>query len=172
MATSLVPGLCLHEAHNFPQKFPPTWWEIPLKSFLHFIQDDVWVWVANCFCTHKRVGVYFPHRFATWDINTKITLSWVHKQFVMALHTLFYFLHNMMIPKMMKDHFYISTSYLTCSVYILVMTSQLILQCWWWHHNWLGNGHNMTHTWKDITCKILILYTAIFTASHVWVSLS
>ena len=34
-------------------------------------------------------GVYFPHCFATWEINTNITLSWVHKQFATRVHTSF-----------------------------------------------------------------------------------
>ena len=35
-------------------------------------------------------GVYFPRWCATWEINTKITLSWAHKQFAARVHTLFY----------------------------------------------------------------------------------
>ena len=34
-------------------------------------------------------GVYFPCCCATREINTKITLSWVHKQFATRVHTLF-----------------------------------------------------------------------------------
>ena len=33
-------------------------------------------------------GVYFPHCFATQEINTKITLLWAHKQFTTPTHTL------------------------------------------------------------------------------------
>ena len=35
-------------------------------------------------------GVYFPRCCATREINTKITLSWAHKQFVTRVHILFY----------------------------------------------------------------------------------
>ena len=35
-------------------------------------------------------GVYFPRCCATQEINTKITLSWAHKQFATRVHTLFY----------------------------------------------------------------------------------
>ena len=34
-------------------------------------------------------GVYFPSCCATREINTKITLSWAHKQFATRVHTLF-----------------------------------------------------------------------------------
>ena len=34
-------------------------------------------------------GVYFPRCFATREINTKITLSWLLNQFVTRVHTLF-----------------------------------------------------------------------------------
>ena len=32
-------------------------------------------------------GVYFPRCCANWEINTKITLSWAHKQFSTRVHT-------------------------------------------------------------------------------------
>ena len=35
-------------------------------------------------------GVYFLRCCATREINTKITLSWTHKQFATRVHTLFY----------------------------------------------------------------------------------
>ena len=34
--------------------------------------------------------VYFPRCWATREINTKITISWAHKQFATRVHTLFY----------------------------------------------------------------------------------
>ena len=43
--------------------------------------------MTNCLCTHEcYFGVYFPSCF--WEIKTKITLSWVHKQFVTEVYTL------------------------------------------------------------------------------------
>ena len=40
----------------------------------------------------------FPELRTAMEINTKIILDWVHKQFVTRVHTLFYFLHNIMDP--------------------------------------------------------------------------
>ena len=52
------------------------------------------------------------------------------------MHTLFYFLHNMMSPQMTKIGFpHIDT--------------QLIVLCWWWCHNWLGICD--AHMWKVIS---------------------
>ena len=39
------------------------------------------------------LGVYFPCCCATWEINTKIALLWVHKHFTPEVHTLFYITH-------------------------------------------------------------------------------
>ena len=38
-------------------------------------------------------GVYFP-RCETWKINTKLTLSWAHKQFATLVHSLWYTLYH------------------------------------------------------------------------------
>ena len=62
--------------------------------------NNVCTLVTNCLCTHSSVnlvfislecyfGVYFPRCCATREINTKITLSWAHKQFATRVHTLF-----------------------------------------------------------------------------------
>ena len=37
-------------------------------------------------------GAYFPSCTAMMEINTKITLKWANKQFIMKVHRLFYFL--------------------------------------------------------------------------------
>ena len=44
-------------------------------------------------------GVYFPRCFATREINTKITLSWVLNQFVSGVHTLFS-INSPMFPRL------------------------------------------------------------------------
>ena len=50
-----------------------------------YSRDELFQCSLECyFC------VYFSRCFATWEINTKITLSWVLKQFVTRVHTLFY----------------------------------------------------------------------------------
>ena len=81
-------------------------------------------------------GVYFPQS------NTKITLEWAHQQFIMTVHTLFYFLHDMSTYMMIKKDDFRAP---TWSVYILVRASQLIVQCWWWRQNCRA------HTWKVIS---------------------
>ena len=42
----------------------------------------------------------FPELEATREINTKITLEWAQKRFVMRVHTLFNFLHDITNPSM------------------------------------------------------------------------
>ena len=42
--------------------------------------------------------VYFPSCEATREINTKIILEWAQEQFFTRVHTLFYFLHDIMKP--------------------------------------------------------------------------
>ena len=51
-------------------------WSKVIMPLLSVIEDNVCTRVANCLCTHK------------------ITLEWVHRQFAMAAHTLFYSLHD------------------------------------------------------------------------------
>ena len=81
-------------------------------------------------------GVYFPSCAATREINTKITLEWVHKQFVTRVHTLFYFLHNMTNPWMTLKR---GSSHI-----IPVMCLTRFTLCWW-RHNRLA----MTSQWPD-----------------------
>ena len=97
-------------------------------------------------CVHHFV-VYFLSCDATRKINTKITLKWAHKQFVTAVHTLFYFLHNIrnpyMVIKKISSHInsmphmlcWHSVDDITIVCAMLVMMSELIVQ----HMLWLGN---------------------------------
>ena len=48
-----------------------------------------WLLPLECY-----FGVYFPRCCATREINTKITLSWVHKQFATRVHTLISIYHH------------------------------------------------------------------------------
>ena len=63
----------------------------------------------------------FPICEVMREINTKITLGWAHKEFATAVHTLFYFLHNItnahMTIKIRSSH---TGSWLTSSVYVLL----------------------------------------------------
>ena len=47
--------------------------------------DELFMRSIECY-----FGVYFPRCCATREINTKITPSWAHRQFVTRVHTLFY----------------------------------------------------------------------------------
>ena len=47
--------------------------------------DELFMRPLECY-----FGVYFPRCCATREINTKITLSWAHKQFATRVHTFFY----------------------------------------------------------------------------------
>ena len=92
-------------------------------------------------------GVYFPSCKAMREINTKITLEWVHKQFIMRVVTSFHFLHMMNDDE--NDNLHTLTLWFTHSVYIQLMTSQSIandvtkcfVQC---------NNCDM-HMWKEIS---------------------
>ena len=109
-------------------------------------------------------GVYFLSCEATREINTKITLEWVQKQFVRRVHTLFYFLHDITNPYMM-----IKMTILTDRPRV----SLAMFSFWWWCHNQLL----MMSQWPDncdtITSIVIfksfisILFTAIFTAGRV-----
>ena len=46
-------------------------------------------WWTVSVLTQVFFGIYFPHCFATWEINTKITLLWALKQFITRVDTLF-----------------------------------------------------------------------------------
>ena len=49
-----------------------------------YSRDELFLHSLECY-----FGVYFPRCFTTWEINTKITLSWALKQFITRVHTLF-----------------------------------------------------------------------------------
>ena len=55
--------------------------------------NNVCTLVTNCFCAHSSAVLVFISLVAlqlpTWEINTKITLSWALKQFATRVQTLF-----------------------------------------------------------------------------------
>ena len=57
-----------------------------------YIENNVCNQVTNCFSAHERVIFVF----ISWVMKT--TLKWAQKQFVIRVHTLFYFLHNITNP--------------------------------------------------------------------------
>ena len=78
-----------------------TLWHIPLRiQDSECIGDTVRFRVAKYSCTNERVifSVYYPNCEARRKIFPNIALEWVHKQFLTTVHTLFYCLHDMMIP--------------------------------------------------------------------------
>ena len=99
-------------------------------------------------------SVYFRSCEATGAINNNVTLEWAHKQLVTRLHTLFYFLHDIIWDYYSSlkyneskdddknDDLHTSTPCLTRLVYILPVTSQpiaddvtMIKQLWRNHVN-------------------------------------
>ena len=68
--------------------------------------------------------------------NTKITLEWVHKQFVTRAHTLFYFLHDITNPYMTLKRW---------SSHIIPVPCLARFTFCWWRHNRLA----MTSQWPD-----------------------
>ena len=98
-------------------------------------------------------GGYFGANFrscdATREINTKITLEWTQKQFVMWVHAFILFLtqNNKSINDDKNDDLYTSSLCLTRSIFILLMTSQSIAedvtrtkQLWHDHMNSISNS--------------------------------
>ena len=53
----------------------------------------------NCMCWQQCFGIYFPISKAMSVINSTMTPLWVHKQFTLTMHTLFYFVQNIMCHK-------------------------------------------------------------------------
>ena len=107
-------------------------------------------------------GVYFPSCAATTEINIKITLEWVHEQFVTRVHTLSYFVtqHNESINDDKNGDVHTSSPCLTRPVCVLRMTSQstadnvtLTRQLWGEHVKMISNAlhidliHGDIHDW-------------------------
>ena len=85
------------------------------------LSGEVFMWSREC-C----FGVYFPRCETTMEINTEITLDWAHEHFATAVHTLFYFLHDMMnLWLTIQNDSHTSIARLTRFVYVLLMTSQM-----------------------------------------------
>ena len=122
--------------------------------------------------------VYFLGFEAPSQINTKITLDWVQKQFVMRVHVYiisFLAWHNISINDDKNDDLYTSSLCLTRSVSILLMTSQLIVddvtitrQLWHDHVNDdisldIDLIHGDIHGWscKNLWYTILILFCLV-----------
>ena len=118
------------------------------------------IWCGELFMHSQEdfFGVYFPSCFATRQINSKITIKWAHKQFVTTVHSLFYscmtWWKNKLWSKRQFSHIYFKWCHLCLakkniwSECVLVMMSQLIVQHWWWCHNWLGSCDTLI--WKLI----------------------
>ena len=74
------------------------------ETSLHHIENNWCTRVTNCvqrsWEDYFGVYVYFPSCEATKEINTKITLEWVQKQFVTRVHTSLYFLHEQTMRQM------------------------------------------------------------------------
>ena len=83
-----------------------------------YTENNVWVGVVNWL---RNFGVYYP------------SCDWAQEQFITGGHTLFYFLHDMIVrPWITIEHmtFTVHTLILcfTWYVYLLMMTSQSIVQ--------------------------------------------
>ena len=86
-------------------------------------------------------------------INTKIALKWVHEQFGMTVHALFYFVHNIMDTYIHDDKKTIFTRWLHASLALFVLC--------WWHHNLLLIASQCNHLtlqlwWKHMKSDIVI----------------
>ena len=106
-------------------------------------------------------GVYFPSCEATREINTKITLEWMHKQFVTWVYTLFHFLHD------------ITNLWMAIKTMIFTHQPRVSLVRFtfcWWRHNRLLRTFQLPYNCDAITWIMIsnsIVFTAIFMAGHV-----
>ena len=90
--------------------------------------------------------VYFPSCEVTREISTKITLEWAQKQFVMRIHTLFYFLHDITNP-----HMTIKTTIFTHRPRVSLVRS---LFCRWRHNRLLMTSQQRNNC--DAITRIVI----------------
>ena len=88
--------------------------------------------------------VYALTRWLFWCllINTKITLKWAHKQFVMWVHTLSYFLHD---NRSINDNKI--TSHMTHQTCVHLDQPTF---CWWHHNQLLMTDNYDMSMWKVI----------------------
>ena len=115
-------------------------------------------------------GVHSSRCEATREINTKIKHGWGHKQFAKRIHTLFYFLHDIINPYMtIKRRSHTPTPCPANSVYILPMMSQSIAD------DVTMQSPDLTIVTRArkkryLTRQISILFTTIFTNGRVRMS--
>ena len=105
--------------------------------------------MTNCF-RESYFGIYFLSFKATREINTKITLNWAQKQFITRVHTLLYFLHDIMNPSVkIKTMIFTHCPHVSFAQFLF----------YWWRHNQLW----MTSQWPD-NCDLImwiVIYNSI-----------
>ena len=120
-------------------------------------------------------GVYFPRSFATPVINTKITLSWPHKQFANPVHTLFsiswmYKTLPSSCYACMHKHYcsdlnlsiYLYIYIYTYNIYVAYVVSILPRECstqWSWALN----------RWKCLQNKMTVLFWKHFLSIYIYI---
>ena len=113
-------------------------------NMVQYIESNVCTGVVELFqCSREGyLGVYFLSWDATREISTKITLEWEQKQFVMKVHTLFYFLHVITNPRM--------TIKMTIFTHRPRVSLAWFSFCWWDHNRLL-----MMSQWPD-NCDVIM----------------
>ena len=106
---------------------------LPAPDWTHVDISSMWVVVFTWGQFHRVCSRYQSIKqiraregYFGLQINTKITLEWAQKQFVMRVHTLFYSLHNIMTINM------------TIKTTIFTHWPRASLAGFtfcWWHHN-------------------------------------
>ena len=89
--------ICAGIQHVVPQRVPTRNRRIYGYVYIYiYIYLEWCMWSRGELLNRSRegyFGVYFPRCATTREMNIKITLEWAHKQFVIRVHTLSYFLH-------------------------------------------------------------------------------
>ena len=124
------------------------WWcplvEVKLSAvWLHLWHGEMYrekcIYLSNELFQYSQegyFGIYFLSCEVRREINTKITLEWAPKQFVMRVHTLLYILHNIVHPQMTIKRTIIAHRPRVSLIRVLFS---------WWRHNRLL----ITSQWPD-----------------------
>ena len=93
------------------------------REVIKYKVENVETRARNCLCAYKGVILVFISRVVETmrEINTKMTLEWVHKKFSMTIHTISYLMYY-------KPQNTIKKTIFTYGHHV----SSFLLTFWWW----------------------------------------
>ena len=108
--------------------------------------------------------VHFPRCCATREINTKITLSWAHKQFATRVHTIFSIYWGVNRPsqtttKHVMEHTFLRVGAVWGGAHSANLLSLFIKMNWWWSENHTRKLQSPSlphfHRWRNVTIGVV-----------------